>query len=133
EEKGLLSVCYRIFEFYSTEFLGICGQIRAIYSRPNMRFRYKISWYKKLTRRNAAAIAQYADLVGLSPEQLLNAFLQEFLVASVSGSADRKRRTVPAGLYVSGQSKSRKSSFVDQGAIIKAAYISHGRMHEFCS
>jgi hypothetical protein len=27
----LLSVCYRLFEFYSTEFPAICGQIRAIY------------------------------------------------------------------------------------------------------
>src|SRR5262249_42553426 len=47
EAKSLLSFCYRIFEFYSTEFPGICGQVRAIYSRPNMRFRYKISWYNE--------------------------------------------------------------------------------------
>ena len=34
----------------------------------------------ELSPRNAAAIARYAELVGLTPEAFLNAFLAEFLV-----------------------------------------------------
>jgi len=34
----------------------------------------------QLTPRNAAAIAQYAELVGMTPEEFLNRFLAEFLV-----------------------------------------------------
>jgi hypothetical protein len=37
----------------------------------------------KLTQSNAAALARYAELVGVSPETFLNAFLQEFLVAHI--------------------------------------------------
>jgi hypothetical protein len=33
----------------------------------------------KLAKRNAVAIAKYADLVGLTPENFLNRFLQDFL------------------------------------------------------
>ena len=32
-----------------------------------------------LTKSNAAAVAQYAELAGLSPQEFLNAFLAEFL------------------------------------------------------
>jgi hypothetical protein len=37
-----------------------------------------------LTPRNAAAITQYAELVGMTPEAFLNAFLAEFLVTRFS-------------------------------------------------
>ena len=33
----------------------------------------------KLTKRNALALAKYADLVGLTPEEFLNRFLKDFL------------------------------------------------------
>jgi len=33
----------------------------------------------KLTKRNAAAIDQYAALVGLTPQKFLNRFLEDFL------------------------------------------------------
>ncbi len=33
----------------------------------------------KVTKRNAAAIAKYATLVGLTPEKFLNGFLKFFL------------------------------------------------------
>jgi hypothetical protein len=34
----------------------------------------------KLTKRNAAALAKYADLAGVMPEKFLNQFLEDFLV-----------------------------------------------------
>jgi hypothetical protein len=34
----------------------------------------------KLTKRNAAALAKYAGLVGLTPEKFLNWFLKDRLV-----------------------------------------------------
>jgi hypothetical protein len=33
-----------------------------------------------LTKPNATAVKQYADLVGISPQEFLNAPLQEFLL-----------------------------------------------------
>jgi hypothetical protein len=36
-----------------------------------------------LTQPNAAALARYADLVGVSPEEFLERFLEEFLVARI--------------------------------------------------
>jgi hypothetical protein len=35
-----------------------------------------------LTPQNATALARYADLVGVSPQEFLNAFLAEFLLPS---------------------------------------------------
>jgi hypothetical protein len=35
------------------------------------------------TQSNTTALKQYSDLVGISPEAFLNAFLQEFLVAHI--------------------------------------------------
>jgi hypothetical protein len=57
----------------------------------------------ELMQSNAAALKQYADLVGISPEAFLNAFLEEFLVnrfsnpdipqpRNVSGSPVHARR-----------------------------------------
>jgi hypothetical protein len=37
-----------------------------------------------LTQPNAAALERYADLAGVSPEEFLNRFLEEFLVARFS-------------------------------------------------
>jgi hypothetical protein len=61
EQKCLLSVCYRIFEFYSTFFPAICGQIRAIYWQVDTRLRYNLTSTMMLTPRNAAAIARTAN------------------------------------------------------------------------
>ena len=70
---------FRRYADRSAQFIG--KQIRAFVTIrgrnafPNMKSADNL----KLTKRNAEALAKYAGLVGLTPEEFLNRFLKDFL------------------------------------------------------
>jgi hypothetical protein len=109
-----------------------------------------------LTPNNATALAQYAELAGLSPEEFLNKFLAEFLVARFAdcecGDAEPfflglKFKDRPSAervaawirKRVSGPPESRDRTEVEVFELargrrfkIRAAWIASGRMYKIC-
>jgi hypothetical protein len=106
----------------------------------------------KLNKRNAAAIARYANLVGLTPQKFLNKFLEDFLLAQFedlfSGTAesylsdfsfknrlkaqelaawieDRFKRNDPKAKFEIEVNESPEGKFR-----VSAASFSHGQMYQ---